>query len=206
MLHTTVQVDLVWLTQLQQDLFRLVSLLGGKDLVHLCCTDGKRALDVLQLFLVYERGVRGVSHIDLALFGTEVADHVLSTKAVSDCADFLFRTSVAARPWACAHLPYLASVLGPHLDEARVDYRVDHWRQMSNLALAVVALHPFPNVEVSRTVEGDRVGVEQIRHEYEVAIGRKLVGDELGIVEAMANHVGYTTVSPTSAGVSVVDV
>lgn len=64
---------------------------------------------------------------------------------------------------------------------------------MGDLALAVLALHPFLDVEVARSVERDGIVVEQIGHEDEVAIGGELVGDQLGIVESVADHVGDTT-------------
>ena len=61
---------------------------------------------------------------------------------------------------------------------------------MGDLLLAVLALHPFLDVEVAGAVERDGVAVEQVGHEDEIAIRGELVGDELGVVEAVTDHVG----------------
>lgn len=81
---------------------------------------------------------------------------------------------------------------------------------MLDLLFAVFALHPFLNVEITWPVQWDRVAIEQIGHHDEVArlgqilfidscsyspVRSELVGYELGIVEAMADHVCNATSS-----------
>ena len=64
---------------------------------------------------------------------------------------------------------------------------------MGGLGCVVLALQPLHDVEVARLVERDRVALEQVGHHDEVAIGGELVGNELGIVEAVADYVGNAT-------------
>lgn len=94
-------------------------------------------------------------------------DHVLGAEAVSHATDAL------------------AAQLGAHLDERGVDDRVDRGRQVAGWAL-----EPFLHVEPCGPVQGDGVAVEEVRHDDEVAVGGELVGDELGVDEGVADHVG----------------
>lgn len=70
---------------------------------------------------------------------------------------------------------------------------------MCDLLLVVFALDPFHNVKVPWAVERDRIAVEEVGHEHKVAVGGELVGDELGVDEAVADHVGDTSVSVSIA-------
>lgn len=78
---------------------------------------------------------------------------------------------------------------------------------MLDFLCAVLAVHPFLDIKVSRSVQRDWIFVEQIGHEDKVAtigqirrvrngeclpIGRKLIGYELDIVESMADDIGET--------------
>ena len=60
---------------------------------------------------------------------------------------------------------------------------------MGNLLLVVFSFQPFLDVKVASTVQGDRVAVEEVWYENEVAVGCELVGDELKIGEFVAYHV-----------------
>jgi hypothetical protein len=94
--------------------------------------------------------------------------------------------------WYCTNL---ASIFRPHLDQARVDDGINDGRQVCDLFLAVLAVHPFHNVKVAWSVEWDGVAMEQVGHHDKVAVGRELVGDELGIDEAVADDVGNAAVT-----------
>lgn len=61
---------------------------------------------------------------------------------------------------------------------------------MRRLLRVVLAVQPLHEVEVARAVEGDRVSIEEVGHHDEVAVGGELVGDELGVIKAVADHVG----------------
>jgi hypothetical protein len=100
------------------------------------------------------------------------------------CAFFL---PDASQSWRCT---YLAIVLGSHLHDAGIDNGIDRGRQMRRLLWVVLALEPLHNVEIAGAVQGDRVAVEEVGHQDKVAIGGELVGDELGIVEAVADDIG----------------
>jgi hypothetical protein len=60
---------------------------------------------------------------------------------------------------------------------------------MGHLIGMILAIEPFHDVEVARAVELDWVAVEEIGHHHEVAVGGELVGDQVGVVEAVANDV-----------------
>lgn len=79
-----------------------MTLFRGEDGVGLCSRDGERALDPLELICVDEGWVGGVSDIDLASLGPEVAHDVLATKAVTYTADSLYdetRESAESSIW-----------------------------------------------------------------------------------------------------------
>lgn len=65
---------------------------------------------------------------------------------------------------------------------------------MRLLAWVVFSLQPLHYVEVAGAVQGDGILVEEIWHEDEVAVCCELVGDELGIIETMADYVGDASV------------
>ena len=58
----------------------------------------------------------------------------------------------------------------------------------------VLSFHPFHDVEITRFVQRDGILVEQVGHDHEVSVGGELVGDELDIVEAVADDVGDAVV------------
>lgn len=74
-----------------QDLLRLVSLLGGEDVVLLSRRNGQRTLDGLQFLLFDQTRVRQEADIHLALVRLQEPNNILGAKAVSDGTDFLSR-------------------------------------------------------------------------------------------------------------------
>lgn len=62
---------------------------------------------------------------------------------------------------------------------------------MGSLLWVICALKPLHDVEIIITVQGNRILIEQIGSQYEVAVGGKLVGDQLGVDEAVTNDIGY---------------
>ena len=61
---------------------------------------------------------------------------------------------------------------------------------MGSLIRVVRSPHPLHDVEVARAIERNGILVKEVGHHNKVAIGGKLVGDQLGVVEAVADHVG----------------
>lgn len=59
-----------------------------------------------------------------------------------------------------------------------------------------MSLQPLLKVKVGATVQLDWIAVEKIGHEHEEAVGSKLVGDELSVVELVADDVGKTVSTP----------
>lgn len=110
-----------------------------------------------------------VTNIDALALGQEASD-VLSTKAVSDGADLL-------------------RALLLHVGDGLLDDRVDRVGQVA-LAFGAALLQPGHDVEVFGPVELDGVALEEVGHDDIVAVGGELVGDELGVDELMADHVG----------------
>lgn len=51
------------------------------------------------------------------------------------------------------------------------------------------ALEPAHEIKVRGAIQRDWIAVEQVGHDDEVAIGRQLVGDELGVREAVADDI-----------------
>lgn len=58
-----------------------------------------------------------------------------------------------------------------------------------------MTLHPLSEIKVGATVQLNWIAMEQIGHEHEEAIGSELVGDELGVVELVADDVGETGIA-----------
>jgi hypothetical protein len=147
----------------------LLGLGGGEWFRHTSSSDGKRTSHALDLILVDERRVRSVSNINALALGQE-ARNVLAAKAVSDRANLL-------------------RALLLHVRQRRLDDRVDLVRQVA-LALGAALLQPGHDVEVFGAVELHGVALEEVGHDDVVAVGSELVGDELGVDELMADHVG----------------
>ena len=61
---------------------------------------------------------------------------------------------------------------------------------MGLLVWVVRPLQPLHDVEVAGAIQGDGILVEKVGHQDKVAIGSELVGDELSVVEAVADDVG----------------
>lgn len=87
--NTAIESERVGQRQRFQDLLRLVSLLGGEDVVLLGRCNGQRALDGLQFLLLDQTRVRQETDIHLALVGLQEPNNILGAKAVSDGTDFL---------------------------------------------------------------------------------------------------------------------
>jgi hypothetical protein len=85
---------------------------------------------------------------------------------------------------------YLDTMLLSHLDDAGVDDWVNVRWVVSTLLGVILAAEPLHDIEALRTVELDWVAVEQVRHHNKVAVGSQLVGDELDIVELVADDIG----------------
>lgn len=113
--------------------------------------------------------MRGEADIDTLALGQEAGD-VLAAEAVADGTDLL-------------------RALLLHVCQSLLDDRVDGVRQVA-LALGTALLQPGHDVEVLRAVQLDGVALEKVGHDDPVAVGGELVGDELGVDEFMADHVG----------------
>lgn len=103
-------------------------------------------------------------------------------------------------------LTHLDTILLFHCFDALFNDRVYHRWKMLNLLFAVLTLHPLSNVKVSGSVQWDRITIEQIWHEDEVArhtrqilrvqsslyspICCELIGHKLSIVETMTDNIG----------------
>jgi hypothetical protein len=169
-LHTTIEIDLVRLTDLLQDLFRFMPLLGWEDRVDLSSTDGQWALDLLQFLRLYKAGMSTVSYVDFPLLGSQMSDNVLRTEAVADSTD-----SFAAK-------------FGSHFDQGGLDDRVDDRREVPGRSF-----EPTRKIEcLEGSVQWDGIAMENVRHHDEVAVCCQLVGDELRVYEEMANDIGET--------------
>jgi len=83
-------------------------------------------------------------------------------------------------------IPGRADPLDAVLFLERLEYLLDNG--VNDLKRLVGA--PLVHVEVRRAVQRDGVPVEKIGHDDEVAVGGKLVGDELGVDKAAADDVG----------------
>lgn len=111
----------------------------------------------------------GVADVDALALGQKASD-VLAAKAVSDGTDLL-------------------RALLLHVCEGLLDDRVDGVGQVA-LAFRAALLEPGHDVEVLGAVELHGVALEEVGHDDVVAVGGELVGDELGVDELMADHVG----------------
>lgn len=61
---------------------------------------------------------------------------------------------------------------------------------MSLLLWVVLSIQPFHNIETVWSVQGNGIFVEEVWGQDEIAIGSKLICDQLGIDETMANDIG----------------
>lgn len=53
-------------------------------------------------------------------------------------------------------------------------------------------LLPLVKIEVSWSVQRNRITIEKVRHQDQVAVGSKLVSDELSILKTMADNISQT--------------
>ena len=172
MLHPSIEINLISRLHLLQYLLRPMSLLRREYRIRLRGTNRQWSLHIPQLILLHEARVRAVPDVYLRFAGQKVADDVFRTEAVS-------------------YRPQFGDVVfGAELDDARVDDRVDGWGEVRSFVGAVFALHPLWELEAVGPVEGDGVAGEEVRHGDEVAVGGELVGEELGVYEGVADHVG----------------
>lgn len=58
------------------------------------------------------------------------------------------------------------------------------------LRTSVAASEPLHDIKIRRSVEGNGVARKQFGHHDEITIGGKLVGDELGVDELVADDIG----------------
>jgi hypothetical protein len=142
---------------------------GPECIQHTSSSNRKRASHALNLVLVDERRVCGVADVNALALGQEARD-VLSAKAVSDRTDLLRSLLL-------------------HVRQSLLDDRVDGVGQVA-LALGTALLQPVHDVEALGRVELHGVALEEVGHDDVVAVGGELVGDELGVDEFMADHVG----------------
>ena len=106
--------------------------------------------------------MRRVSHIDP--LGRQLPHDVLPAEAV----------------------PHGADALGAHrLAQVRDELLDQRLRPVD-----AVVLDPAGEVEVGGPVQRDGVAEEHVGHVGEVAVGGELVGDQLGVLEAVADDVG----------------
>lgn len=85
---------------------------------------------------------------------------------------------------------HLDAILLTQLDDTAINDRINIRRGMSTLLGVVFAAQPLHDVEVGGSVELNWVAVKEIGHHDKVAIGSELIGDELHVVELVADHVG----------------
>lgn len=65
---------------------------------------------------------------------------------------------------------------------------------MCPLLRVILAIQPLHDIKIPRPIHFDWVAVEQIRHERQVAVGGELVGDKIGVDEAVADDVRDTII------------
>ena len=58
-----------------------------------------------------------------------------------------------------------------------------------------MTLHPLCEIKVGATVQLHWIAMEKIGHEHKEAVGSELVGDELSVVELVADDIGETRTS-----------
>lgn len=126
--------------------------------------NAQRSLNASQLVGADHGGMRSVSDIDLADAGLEVAADVAAAKTVADPADTLDAKLLA------------------HLANNVVDDGLDVLGQM--------VLEPVHDLEALGSIQRDRVALEQVGHDDEVAMLGELVGQKLGVDELVADYVG----------------
>lgn len=114
--------------------------------------------------------MRAITDVNLAMIRPQMPDDILCAETVADSANLLQ-----------AHLR-------PHLDQARIDDGIDGRRQMA--ALGPAFGQPRHEIKVAREVEREGVAVKEIRHDDMVAVCGELVGDKLGVVKPVTEHVG----------------
>lgn len=63
---------------------------------------------------------------------------------------------------------------------------------MCGLLLVVLAHQPFVEVQARGATNGDGITIEEIGDQDQVAIGGELVGDQLSILEAVAQDISQS--------------
>lgn len=167
------QVDLVRLTSLLEDLLGPVALLGGEDAVGLGGRDGKGALEAPEFVLLDEGRVGDVADLDAVLKVPANVLYPMLVLQLISCQGAITNLG----PEAVAHGTELGDAV---LSLQRLD-AVQHDGVNGLLCVRVLAvgpvLEPPHEVEPFRAVEGQRVAVEHVEQQRQVAIGGKLVGD-----------------------------
>jgi len=171
-LNSTVQINLVRQAQLFQNNLCLMPFLRWEDLICLGGGDGQGSFHVFELGGFDEGGVCGVAGVDFSRVGAQVPDDVFAAETVAYGADFF------------------AIILRPHLNQARINDRINDRWCMRLLVRVVLSSQPLHDLKVTGTIEWDGILVEEVGHHHEVAVCCELVGDQLGVVEAVADNVG----------------
>ena len=137
--------------------------LGRRSRVLTRGGDAQGPLDSLQLLRLDEARVRHEAGIQSTFL--QVPDDIL-------------------RPETVAHTPQsLDSQIPSHLLYHGIRHRVD--------TLRLVTFQPFHQIEACRLIlQQHRVAMEQIRHDDQVSVRGELVGDQLGVDDAVAEDVG----------------
>lgn len=180
MLDMRIHCYLVRVAQLGQDIFALATLLGREEIIRryeksvsiflaehsiiqlTCGRNAQWALNTFQLIHLHMGGMGHIAYVQQT--GFEVTSDVLAPIAVSNPSNALTALFLA------------------HVSNGSVNDWVCHGRE--------VVLQPGHDVEIPLALDGDRIAMKQVGQDHEVAIGGKLVGNQLGINQFGAEDVG----------------
>ena len=122
--------------------------------------------------------MRTIADINFPLVWSQMPYHILRPKAIPYCPNLL------------------TPELRPHLHQTGVNDGIDCRGQMA--ALRPALCQPGHQVKAFGWVKGNRVAIKEVRHHDEVAVCGELVGDELDVVESVANDIGDEEDGPFS--------
>lgn len=187
MLDLRVEVDLVRVAAVLQEDLGLVAALGGEDLVRLGGGDGHRALEALELLLVDERRMGHVADRDGGVVTGDVLrgkkNPPMSVRGVSEqvCYEREVSCTYLGAKAVTGGAQLLDTLLLLEVLDGLLDDGVDMLFGVGVVAGAALG-EPGHEVKVGGAVEVERVPVEDVDDEGQVAVGGELVGHQLAVL------------------------